>query len=200
MTLLFVVQVENIISTISSTHEENDSGKANNSIRYRLHSKTHREEVKHTQFLNHKVEQNIWVILTKQPISTYDIKIIFKSLKLCLRLWLLLSLVESWNWNIRNLDNLVPNSRNISYSMTLTTKSRNKELVLQTLTKDDSTFHKTNPRLVNWSQHNLLSILDKLYSSTLTDHRVRLLNLDSVAYSNTKTHASTPLSTLKLSR
>lgn len=77
---------------------------------------------------------------------------------------------------------------------------RNKELVLQTLTKDDSTFHKTNPRLVNGSQHNLLSVLDKLYSSTLTDDRVRLLNLDSVAYSNTKTHASTPLSTLKLSR
>merc|ERR550534_3552869 len=86
-----------------------------------------------------------------------------------LRTWsLLLSTEESIEGDISHLDDLESDSGNISDGVTLSTKTSNQHLIVL--------LYKVETTVIGDESSDLLSILDKLYSDTLPDSRVRLLS------------------------
>merc|ERR1719365_99474 len=87
-----------------------------------------------------------------------------------LRTWsLLLSTEESVEGDIGHLDNLESDSGNISNGVTLSTETSYQHLIVL--------LNKVETTVIGDESSDLLSILDKLNSDTLSDSRVRLLSL-----------------------
>merc|ERR550534_1153043 len=86
-----------------------------------------------------------------------------------LRTWsLLLSTEESIEGDIGHLNDLESDSGNISDGVTLSTETSNQHLIVL--------LYKVETTVIGDESGDLLSILDKLHSDTLSDSRVRLLS------------------------
>jgi len=82
----------------------------------------------------------------------------------------LLSAEEGVEGNVGDLDDLEPDSGNITDGVTLTTESSHQDLVVL--------LHKVQATILGDESRDLLAILDQLHTDALTDGRVRLLSLD----------------------
>jgi hypothetical protein len=83
---------------------------------------------------------------------------------------LLLLLVESEKRNTGNLDDLETDTRNITNSATLTTETSNQNFVVL--------IDVVQTTIIGDESGDLLAVLDKLDTDTLTNGRVRLLSFN----------------------
>jgi hypothetical protein len=95
---------------------------------------------------------------------------------------LLLLLVESEEGNTGNLDDLETDTRNITNSATLTTETSNQNFVVF--------IDVVQTTIIGDESGNLLAVLDKLDTDTLTNGRVRLLGFDTTVNFDTLGFAS----------
>ena len=72
--------------------------------------------------------------------------------------------------NVSDLNNLEPNSGNITDGVTLTAKTSNQDFVIF--------FNKVQTTILRYESSDLLTVLDQLYTDALSDGRVRLLSLN----------------------
>merc|ERR1712211_51157 len=78
--------------------------------------------------------------------------------------------------NVSDLNNLEPNSGNITDGVTLTTKTSNQDFVIF--------FNKVQTTILWYESSDLLTVLDQLYTDALSDGRVRLLSLNADLFKN----------------
>ena len=83
---------------------------------------------------------------------------------------LLLLTEESVERHTRNLDNFETNAGNITDGVTLTTESRDQDLVVF--------LNKVKATIAGNEGADLLAVLDELHTDALSNGRVRLLGLD----------------------
>jgi hypothetical protein len=88
----------------------------------------------------------------------------------------LLALEECEQRNVGNLDDLEPDSGNITDGVTLTTESGNKDFVVL--------FDEVETTVVRDEGHDLLAVIDQLDTHALADSGVRLLGFDTDLFKN----------------